>query len=458
MKKIVCCFSVIVFFFFSFLMTSHSMESMYLDIGLTHPISSASRVSLYSKNGFSVFSVDGAYLGKISDENITVEYIDFMFRIIGEFNRNYGEFSSSQLMFSNAISEGDTISIGKYSYRGYIKFIVFKNRPVVINRIEMEEYLRGVVPSEMSPSFPKEALKSQAICSRSFAYANINKMSSKGYNLDDTSICQVYFGTLKEDPRTDSAVRETKSMVAVFDGKVANTIFFSQSHGWTENSSEIWGGGQPYLTSVFDPFGGSEETKWKYEISKMDLENILYKNGIDIGNLLEIKLNIRSSTRSVSSIEFVGTKSNATMKSSTFRTILGSTKIKSTFFRLKEEDLREMSYSEKNESQHMAFYGIDSMQERILQGDRIYILDAKGNLSVKKMTDISIFSLPKDMRKKVDSDFFTQSIGQRVIFYGKGYGHGVGMPQLSAKKMADQGRQAAEIISFFYKGVTVEMR
>lgn len=458
MKKIFFFLSVITILVLSFSFISYSMEPEYLDIGLTHPISLSSRVSLFSKNGFSVYSVDGTYLGGVSEKNITVEFNDSIFRIIGDSNREYSEYSSNRFMLSNAASEGETISIGKYSYRGYVKFIVFKDRPVVINRIHIEEYLRGVVPSEMSPSFPKEALKSQAICSRSFAYANINKMSSKGYNLDDTSICQVYFGTLKEDPRTDLAVRETNGMIAVYDGKVANTIFFSQSYGRTENSSDIWGGGQPYLTSVFDPYGGSEETKWKFEISRMDLENILYKKGFDIGTLLEIKLNIRSTTGSVLNLEFIGTKKTETIKSSVFRSILGSTKLKSTFFRWREEDLGGEDLSRKNISQQIDLYALDSMKERLLPDENIYLLNVKGNLSVKKMSDVSILSLQKKKKNDFIVNPLTQSIGHSITFYGKGYGHGVGMPQLSAKKMADQGKQASEIISYFYNGVTVETR
>lgn len=458
MKKIVYLLFVFTVFFLSFSFVSHAMESKYLDIGLTHSIVSPSKVSLQSRNGFSVFSVNGVYLGNISEENITVEFRDSIFRIFGDFNREYSEYSANQLMFSNALSEGETISVGKYSYRGFIKFIFFKDNPVVVNRIHIEEYLRGVVPSEMSPSFPIEALKAQAICSRSFAYANINKMASKGYNLDDTSVCQVYFGTMKEDSRTDIAVRETAGTVALYEGKVANTIFYSQSYGWTENSSDIWGGGQPYLTSVFDPYGGSDETKWRYEISRKDLEHLLIKKGHDIGSLLEVRLGIRSTTGSVSNLEFIGTRGSILMKSSIFRTLIGSTKLKSTFFRWKQEDLWESRSSETYSSPGNDFYATDFLNRGKLLHDNVYVLDTDGNISKKRMDNLSILSSQKE-KKNVTSDFsITQPVSATVVFFGKGYGHGVGMPQLSAKKMAEKGKLAKEIISFFYKGVIVATR
>lgn len=456
-KKIFLILLLVMIVFLYHSQSIHLAVSEYLDIGLTHSISTPYRVELNSKDGFSLYSVDGQRIRDLPDTRVTVEWDGSVFQIFGDSSGNFGEYSAEELMLSSRFSEKEIISIGKYGYRGFIKFITFKNKPVVINRIRMEEYLRGVVPSEMSPAFPKEALKAQAICARSFALANINKMSAKGYNLDDTTVCQAYFGTLKEDPRTDAAVLETTGQVAIYDNKVANTIFFSESAGYTENSSDVWGGYQPYLTAVEDPYSGTHENEWNYEISAESLTQLLYKNGYDVGKLYQMKLYPTPMTGSISTLDLIGSKGQTTVRATDFRNILGNTKLKSTHFRFSENDLQTTHQS----SFQGAIYVINSSEKSILSGTEVYVLDGKGNVRLKKYGDIRGDLSPSSVNRPSfggGADPKTYTLNSNIVFYGRGYGHGVGMPQASAKKMAEAGKLAEDIISFYFRGVTVELR
>ncbi len=224
------------------------------------------------------------------------------------------------------ISSDKPIKIGKRSYRGKISFRINNKNLDIINNVEIEDYLKGVVPKELSAEYPLEALKAQAITSRSFAIANINKNKSKGYNLDDTTSCQVYFGFEAEKERSNKAVDETKGMYAMYDGKVANTIFGASSGGRTAEVSEVWGGKQiPYLISFDDSQFSSHP--WTVTINKNDLNKKLGKEVYS----LSIK-DFDSSGR----VKSLLINNSDEMKGTKFRNLLGNVKFKSTLFTIED--------------------------------------------------------------------------------------------------------------------------
>ncbi len=124
----------------------------------------------------------------------------------------------------------------------------------MINRVGLEDYLRGVVPYEMPASWPDDALRAQAVAARSYALAS--GIEGDGYSLYDDTRSQVYGGVVAEEAATTKAVAKTKAKVVTYKGKVAQTFFYSTSGGRTESSQYGFGGGEsrPYLKSVDDPF------------------------------------------------------------------------------------------------------------------------------------------------------------------------------------------------------------
>lgn len=151
------------------------------------------------------------------------------------------------------------VRLGNKDYRGEIHLVLNqRGRINVINALPMEEYLRGVVPLELSPgSFPEiEALKAQAIAARSYAMATQGRYGSEGYDLKDTAQSQVYGGLSAEHPVTNRAVEETRGMVAIYfgeDGRAVpiEALYTSTCGGRTENNESIFlGPASPYLRSV----------------------------------------------------------------------------------------------------------------------------------------------------------------------------------------------------------------
>ncbi len=118
----------------------------------------------------------------------------------------------------------------------------------LINNIPLEEYLKGVVPSEMPSKWNSEALKAQAIAARSYAVAtkNAGKHASKGYDLVDTTADQAYGGASAEKVTTSKAVDDTKGIVLVQNQRVLPTYYHASSGGQTK----VWNSGSSFLQSV----------------------------------------------------------------------------------------------------------------------------------------------------------------------------------------------------------------
>ncbi len=142
------------------------------------------------------------------------------------------------------------ISTKKRWYRG--EFIVINNNGLltIVNNIPLEEYILGVVPSEMPSKWNIEALKAQAIAARSYAIANRGKRASRGYDLKDTPEDQAYGGASSETAATNRAVAETKGIVVTYNKKIIPAYYSASAGGHTINSGEIWNKDLPFLRSV----------------------------------------------------------------------------------------------------------------------------------------------------------------------------------------------------------------
>jgi len=135
-------------------------------------------------------------------------------------------------------------------YRGNIIFYNTGSGLTVINQIDLETYIRGVVPSEMPSSWNMEAHKAQAIAARSYAVANLGKRAKYGYDLKDTPEDQAYGGASSETTKTNEAVIATKGQVLVCGNKVIPAYYHSSSGGYTINSGAIWYKDLPFVRSV----------------------------------------------------------------------------------------------------------------------------------------------------------------------------------------------------------------
>ena len=133
-------------------------------------------------------------------------------------------------------------------YRGILMVQNKGGKLTVINNVPLEDYIKGVVPSEMPSSWDIEAHKAQAIAARSYALANLGKRARYGYDLKDTPEDQAYRGASAETSNTNYAVEQTKGIVLTYNMKVISAYYSASAGGKTNTNS--WGNSLPYLRSV----------------------------------------------------------------------------------------------------------------------------------------------------------------------------------------------------------------
>jgi len=142
-------------------------------------------------------------------------------------------------------AEGGHIAIGDDKqnvrpYRGKFEITIENKRLIAINVVKMEEYLLGVVPAEMPPTWPSEALKAQAVAARSYAYFNIGRFAYRKFDLADTVVSQAYGGVYGETEATTNAVVDTEGEVVTYSGNLANTLYHSTCGGGTASAADLF--------------------------------------------------------------------------------------------------------------------------------------------------------------------------------------------------------------------------
>ncbi len=211
----------------------------------------------------------------------------------------------------------------KRRYRGAIQVDVSSGKLRAINVVGLEQYLYGVVPSEMPFSWAPEALKAQAVVARSYALAT---RKTGAFDLYPDTRSQVYLGLDHEKPSTNAAVDATAGKVVVYNGQVARTFFYSTSGGRTASSQDVWGTAVPYLVSVADPYDSiSPYHDWgPFSFTGPKLAKVLRMPG----RVIDLRPALDGSGR-VSSLTVVGTEGEAAVSASSLRRTLG---LRSTWF------------------------------------------------------------------------------------------------------------------------------
>ena len=347
----------------------------------------------------------------------------------------------------------------------------------VVNIVDLETYIKGVVPYEMSSSWPLEALKVQAVCARSYAYINIHSGKHTSYHFDvcNTTDCQAYYGagtnssSYQANERTDQAVDETAGEYAWYDGQVIEAFYSSSHGGASESVYNVWGTSleqYPYLCGVEDPYEADMANKnsyssWTVSYTSSELaqrlENYGYdaSSGIesltltysDLGNVIQVRVNYRdggsdtirpSSMRSVfgiSSIRFTvngqaaSSGSGTTSSSGGGLTANGSTSLDS-------------------QGTYTVISGSGSLSQAGLDG--LYAISGSGSITPAE-------DAASGGGSGTDTPTGTQVTvsGSSYSFQGSGNGHQLGLSQYGAWAMAERGFTYDEIIEFYYPGTYV---
>ena len=226
------------------------------------------------------------------------------------------------------------IYLNNLRFRGNIEIIKNPGQNLlVVNEIDVEDYLYGVLRTEVPYYWPLEVLKAQAVCARTFALYQSSVNSKSDYDLTNDVYSQVYGGKSSEKFWTNRAVNKTFGEVLTYRDKIFPTYFHSTCGGHTENVTRVWGGDLPPLRGVKDPFcKRSSHYRWKNTIKLSEIQNRLSAAGYKVGKISAITTDQRNASGRVQEVTIKSTKGTIKIPGNKFRNLVGINLLKSTNF------------------------------------------------------------------------------------------------------------------------------
>ena len=334
-------------------------------------------------------------------------------------------------------------------YRGGFRFErIGGGAATVVNVVDMEDYVKGIIPYEMSASWPLEALKAQSVCARTYSVYTMarSRHTANHFDLCTSTHCQVYRGIGSANANSDQAVEETAGQLAYYNGKIIDAVYYSSNGGASEDSKNVWGNAFGYLTGKLDPYEAdiadkANNYKWSKTLTASELKSRLNNSGYvctdivsvtpkqsPVGNVIELKV-----------IDTAG-KSNTVIPADTIRTALGLNSIRFTM-------------TTSGGVQRQPGYAVAGLKSNVSSLDGLYALSGDGKTAALPQQS---YIITADGVKALEPQTETTSTPTSYTFTGTGWGHSVGMSQWGAYAMAKQGYTYQDILKFYYTGITVE--
>lgn len=329
-------------------------------------------------------------------------------------------------------NEDHLIHINGRPYLGTMRFVPEGNYVRPINILPMEDYLKGVVPSEMPALWNLEAVKAQAIAARTYAASQGTKV------MDDTINFQVYAG-YEWHPNSTKAVNETSGQTLKYNGQYISAVFSASNGGKTESNANVWGvTASPYLPIKEDPYDSIDP--WSFSISqtqidikKLDLTKpdtwwtATKEKETTIPNNIKLWLSTNGYPNSEIKIVSIPTLAFSNQLTSGGRVKTGDINVR--FF------VRNLT-----------------KKEYVKNADgtiKLHTLELKNTSAQRIRAMIGITFIRSYL---VDSVTDANNV---IVVKGRGYGHAVGLSQWGAKGMAEKGFKVNEILQFYYPGTTL---
>ncbi len=472
-----------------------------IKVGLKYGSSAASSYTLSSENGFYIGTYDdGEFTASIPNAAYTTlnaVYENGSITLYGDDGnvvlQNFERYAAAAMDFD----DGGVIKADGKEYRGCIIFTVNSVGTLnLINALDIDEYVYGVLNGEMHHGHPKEALKAQAVAARSFALMNLRRHSDYGFDVCTSTHCQVYKGYSDEYTETNAAVDETSGLCIYSGGKVVSAYYFKNSGGYTQDISDVWGSKASYLKAVKDEY--SPEYKWSATLSFDEIKSKLGSAGNSIGDITRIEIVSRNKSGAVDTLKFIGTSGNVSISKEKIRNLFGASVIKSTHFSFSGYSTgNSVDNAENNNSisipsassgtvklnlSSVNVIGSGGIMNSFSSKNSVSVMGADGKITNSELKNT--YAANKDAvlhtqnsadsantnkntgngdsdksgtQNKANIDTSVEYVTESpVTFTGLGYGHGIGMPQDSAIEMAKQGFAFDEILKHYYTDIEIK--
>lgn len=334
-------------------------------------------------------------------------------------------------------------------YSGVIEINKKDKGLLMINEVDMEDYLKKVVPSEMPGNSSLEALKCQAVAARTYALSDAlsSRFADLGYFVDDSTLSQVY-NNYRGTENTNRAVEATKGEIMTYNGKPIDAKYYSTSSGIGTNYNDIWfykdftSENKPYLKENIycDFFLPENEQEWlnfykSKNISGCDDKSSYFR--------WEIYLDKASLINSLNTTIPKLLKSKGDYIIGKFKTI---------------KDIRDIKITKRGEggnAKEITLY-LDYGSITLRSDGVIRYAFKLGNEYTKSDVYLNKNNNSKSIISSLPSTFFSvEKNKESFIFYGGGFGHGVGMSQYGAMRLSDEGYLYKDILNFYYKDIEI---
>jgi stage II sporulation protein D len=238
------------------------------------------------------------------------------------------------------VADGSVFDLNGVRYSGTLDV---RQRPgglLAVNRVDIETYLKGVVPEEISPDWHPEALKAQAVSARTYALYQRSLRRDREYDLLATTADQVYGGQSDGRTESDLAVEETRGLVAEYDGNLILAAYHSTSAGRTEDAASVWGIDVPYLKGVECPFDRySPRFQWTRDIPLSRIEDGLRAAGYPVGMIAAVTPVDEDPSGRIGRIRILHSDGELIVSGAEFRRVVGFSALPSTRFFTEGEGL-----------------------------------------------------------------------------------------------------------------------
>lgn len=228
------------------------------------------------------------------------------------------------------------IKVNGKCYRGKIEVLKDRSGLLIVNELDLEDYLVGLINQEISSKWPIEAVKAQAVVARTYALYQKKAKKDPRYDLESTVTSQVYGGSDSEDVPAFLAVKETEGEVALYNGELIQALYHSSCGGETESSRDMWGKDFPYLKRIKDPYCTEAPNYfWQYNITSKELSDKLRRQNGRIGDVVSLSILNRSGSGRVTRVLVRHSRGSFELAGKDFREAIGLDKIRSTYFTVK---------------------------------------------------------------------------------------------------------------------------
>ncbi len=411
-------------------------SSSLVRVGLYYSTTALKSVDISNSGGFSIFVSEDSYEPVMID--VSMLHVDVnggALRISTVFGSELASSDAGAKIYVYSANPDDTITVNGTSYYGGLEMYVDQNgKIVVINAVSIDDYLKGVLPSEVYPSWNIEALKAAAIVSRTYALRNAVNSSHQANDFDicSTTHCQMYTGRTKENERTNQAITETEGLVVMYGDELAMTPYHSSNGGYTETAAGAWGGSKdayPYLTNVFTPYEDYRNVpngKWENIVLPAEL----YKH---VPESYRKTLTGKSYSFDITR-DFSGFNEKMTVKDEFGNTLTLSTSgsVRGFFGDL----VKSANFGIAN-----TYVPSDNVSGSMT------VITAQGTQEITGINGYEYIT--------ADGRYTCAGFKNVYVFDGQGYGHGVGLSQFGSRCMADAGFLYDEIVLTYFPGTDI---